>query len=569
MVESKAYRGAKGLWRFCVEKKRLVLLTCLAFLCAYAARLFFYNVGVDTELYLAEGGRERSWLWWIRLGRFGLSALQYAGNVFASFDIVAAHLLAGFFMLCAAVLWSRLLFIFSQGKIQDSVLTLFSVLFVTNPIWAEGFYFTLQTAETALAIALAPITVHLFFDGFTEKRRGKTVGGVLLLTFLISIYQAVLPLFCCGVFAAFLLFVFCAEAATECDDLAHKKMLRVLCLEIFIALVASVALYFIASEMIRTAFKLNSSNYLTKGILGEEENPSVNRLVYFCVEVYKMTVGKIPFLQKLFNPIMAARARTGWKAVRSINGASLFGSVALLPLFALALFFVVRKVKSGRRSALTVFATAGILVCAFFFPILAYSAAVRTYWAFPLAVSFLYVFCIFMSGENAKRKTRAVLFAAGVFTCLWQIKLTSQLFTSDLVRFRQTEEVCRDVWSRILETESGCTKPVVFVGVWERREQQAEKQYLISGEIVGRSVLEHEGSLKSMNTTKRAVAFMQAQGLPVFAPSDGDSEIIAHAFEFAESWMGGGMPSYPDKGCVQEIEGCIVVKLSALTHQTE
>lgn len=557
------YLGIKGLWRFCTEKKLLVILPALAFVFAYAAKLFFYNIGIDTELYLAEGGREYTWSWWIQLGRYGLVALQRAADIFQRFDPVAANLLMGFFMVCAGVLWSRLFFVFSHGTLSEPILTVFSILFTTNPIWAENAYFTLQIAPTSFAIAMCPLAVQYFFCGIAQNRKAYIVGGILLLTFLTAIYQAALPLFCCGVLAAFILFVFTAAAhkgTSQTASYAQKKALRVLCTKIFAALVISTALYFALGEVLKAMMRLEDTDYLTGQLTtGRNLNPSLNRIVYFCLELYKMTFGKIPFVQHIFTPIMASRARTGMEAVKNIHDAAVYGSAMLVPLFVLAFVFITGRVRRKSYSALTIFALAGIGICAFFFPLLARNnTGIRTYWAFPLALSFLHVVCILLSG----RKLRAVLFACAAVSCVWQVKLTSQLLVSDLTCFRHSEELARDIYARVRDTESGGDKPLVLIGAW-KWSQDSKARYLLSGEVIGHSVFEWNPLEKDSDATNRGVKFMQLMALPVYAPDDG-SPLFDAAQETAKT-----MPSYPAKDCVQETEDFVVVKLSETTYKPE
>ena len=556
------YAGIKGLWRFCTEHKLLVLATAIVFVFAYAAKLFFYNIGVDTELYLAQGGRDFTWSWWIQLGRYGLVALQRICDIFHSFDLAAANLLMGFFMICAGVLWSRLFFIFSHRKLREPVLLVFSILFTTNPIYAEMMYFSLMSAECAFAIAVCPLAVQWFFCGITQKRSALTAGGILLLTFLTAIYQSALLLFCCGVFAAFILFVFTAPSCenadkTACD--AQNKALRILCVKLFIALIVSTALYFALGEVLKSSMRLENTDYFTKQLSGKDANPSLNRIVYFCIELYKMTFAKIPLVQDIFTPVMASRARTGMEAVTNIHAASLYGSVMIVPLFVLALVFIAARVRHTRCSALTILALAGMFVCAFFFPLLAANTvAVRTYWAFPLALSFLYVFCTTLSGK----KLRTLLLVCAAVSCVWQVKLTSQLLVSDLTCFRHSEELARDIYARVRGTESGGDKPLILIGAWKWSET-SKAHYLLDGDVLGHSVFEWNSTKENSDATRRGVTFMQLMALPVYAPDKG-SPLFDAAQETAKT-----MPSYPAKGSVQETEGFVVVKLSETTYKPE
>jgi hypothetical protein len=76
---------------------------------------------------------------------------------------------------------------------------------MTIPVWVEQFYFVFQAAETACMILLCPYVIYLLYQGFLQEEKGKVIGAFTLLVLMISVYQAIVPLFCAGVFACFVL----------------------------------------------------------------------------------------------------------------------------------------------------------------------------------------------------------------------------------------------------------------------------------------------------------------------------------------------------------------------------
>lgn len=536
----------KQFFHFCSERKLLMFIIGFVFFVTYSARLIFYSVGVDMDLYMSNGGREEFWDWYYRIGRYGYVLLQHAMDWFGAYNPVLSNWIGAFWMFVATLLWCDLFYIFSHNKLSKSLLILFGCIFITSPIWAESFYFTFQSAETSFTVALCPVIIYLYFTGISGNKKWYIILGILLFAFSISIYQVVVPFLCSGVFACLLLYIFTGE------NIDNKVVFR-LFIRIFIYIIFSIVLYFVIYKAYMFIFPFKGSDYLT-GQMSEKDGGILKSLIYFILEVYKMTIGKIPFVQEVFNPIMAAHAKGGVETVRQINASSQFGTAMLLPLFCLLMVYVIRGIRDKGYLKHLVLIPVCLIICVFFFPILARGGvAIRTYWALPLTLSFMYLFVLLQAGK----KVKMIIVICAVISCIYQLRLTSQLFVSDYLCFRQSEEVARTIWNDISEFKGAINQPVVVIGKWEFNPQ---KRLMLSGDVLGHSPLEWSDDAIPAGGTSRVCGFMQIMGFPINNAQDEQMRLQGEK-------MAKDMPSYPHKGYVQQKDNFIVVKLSESHYQ--
>ncbi|MDR2731237.1 MAG: glucosyltransferase domain-containing protein [Treponema sp.] len=191
-----------GFCNFCRNNIPLIITVSITLFFTYGIRLFWHSIGIDTELFMAD--KSGSLKWYMAIGRFGyalLSKLWYIKefNPFTTFFI--AFCLIWFF----TISWCYIIAVFSRDTIRNNKLIPFAIVFMTMPVWAEQFYFLLQAVENALIISLCPYVIYLLFKGFLDDEKGKIISASILLVFMISVYQAIVPMFCRGVFACFVL----------------------------------------------------------------------------------------------------------------------------------------------------------------------------------------------------------------------------------------------------------------------------------------------------------------------------------------------------------------------------
>jgi hypothetical protein len=192
-----------GFCDFCKKNIPLLIAVSITLVFTYGIKLFWYSTGIDTVTLMSNRARELDWS--IQIGRFGFVLLKKLlfieeFNPFTAFFI--AFCLIWFF----TVSWCYIFAVFSRDTGRNNKLIPFALVFMTMPVWATHFYYLRQAAENALIISLCPYIIYLLYKGFLDKEKGKIICAFVLLVFIISVYQTVIMLFCCGTFACFLLF---------------------------------------------------------------------------------------------------------------------------------------------------------------------------------------------------------------------------------------------------------------------------------------------------------------------------------------------------------------------------
>ena len=198
--------SCKGFFDFLKQNKILFFVSLFALLAIYAVRFSAIPFGVDTEMHLANS----RYINWLQIGRFGLVGLQKLLTNFLQgkelFNPFLHTFLAIFFLLFGTLLWCYLIDFFACQNIKKTLFIPFAVVLLSHQVWAEQIYFVLQSAECLFIYLLSPIIVFLLFFGVLNAQIKKIVFGILLFSLCISVYQGIIPLIFCGIFACFILF---------------------------------------------------------------------------------------------------------------------------------------------------------------------------------------------------------------------------------------------------------------------------------------------------------------------------------------------------------------------------
>jgi len=191
-----------GFLNFCKNNLPLILAVSVTLFFAYGIRLFCHSIGIDIELFMVNRAEKNQWS--LMIGRFGLVLLSSIWRI-NEFNPFTSFFIAFCLIWVFTISWCYIIAIFSRNTGRNNNLIPFALVFMTMPVWAEQFYFLLQAAENAFIIALCPYVIYLMYKGFLDNERGKIICAVVLLVFMISVYQAIVPLFICGVFVCFIL----------------------------------------------------------------------------------------------------------------------------------------------------------------------------------------------------------------------------------------------------------------------------------------------------------------------------------------------------------------------------
>jgi hypothetical protein len=440
--------------------------------------------------------------------------------------------------------WCYIIAIFSKNTGRNNILIPFALVFMTMPVWAEQFYFLLQAAENAFIIGLCPYVIYLLYKGFLDNEKDKIVYASLLLIFMTSVYQAIIPLFCCGVFACFVLF-------QEHSD-HEPKIYRNLCLKLFITLIGSLLIYFIIARVIIPGiFHIEKSDYIDSWNNWRQKpfKENVNNILRFG---YTITMGNNSLFQAIVNPIIANHAKTGIQAAEALaNQSKILGNSILLPctvLFLYKISSIMRKVIPSGRRLLYILAGIGIPLSIILLAIIGGTLPVsRSLYSLPLALAFMFFFLI----KSYKKKVCAVIACIALLTAGYQAQITAQLFYSDQIRYNEDVRLAFELEKLIVQVQpDGQKLPVVLVGKYQSTARF--RVNFLQGEVIGHSFF--DWGFYPEHITERGLPFMKSLGIYFDMP---DKDQINLAVEEAAS-----IPSYPDPNCVRRINDFIVVKIS-------
>jgi len=515
----------KSFCDFCKNNVPLLIATTLALFFCYGIKLFQYSIGIDTESFMVDksGILELN----INRGRFGFSLLAWLLHI-EEFNPFTAFLSTFCLIWLFTISHAYIIALFCKNTGKNNALIPFVLVFASSPVWAEQFYFVLQAREVALMVLLCPYTIYIMFRGFIDNKKGEIIFAFLSLIFMTSVYQAMVPFFCCGVFICFILFL-------ETSDY-EQKIYRNLCLKIFAMLVFAMVVYAVIFYMEKVQY-LNDMNKW--GNISIKEN-----ILRILLVAYTLTIGSIPQIQDIANSIIASHARSGMEAAKGIaNISKIFGNILLLPI---TLFFIIKCITIAHKKYLYIIAAICIPLSTMFLAILGGNMPpIRAIYVLPLAFAFMFFFLI----KNCSNKIRIAIICFALFTAAYQAQITAQLLYSDQLRYNEDVRLAYEI-RNIIGDEN---LPIAIVGKYKIAERFHAN--FLQGETIGHSFFEwgdvHEA-------TERSLDFMHCLGIHFNAPNDEQYEKAIYEAAY--------MPSYPNSGYVKKLPDVIVVKLSDFNY---
>jgi hypothetical protein len=532
-----------GFFSFCKNNILLISSVSIMLFFTYGIKLFWYSIGIDIEYFIISKDSMLNWA--IRTGRFGftlLSKLWHINEFNPSITFLIAFCLIWFF----TISWCYIIAIFNRNTGRNNKLIPFALVFMTIPIWAEQFYFLQQVVETTLMIGLCPFVIYLLYKGFLDDEKGKIVCGFILLVFMISVYQVILPIFCCGVFVCFVLL----QEHSNYESFVYRN----LCIKLFIALIGTLVFYSIIDKLIIPfVFHIKKTDYIDNmNMWGKWSIKDI--IFYTLLFCYNVTIGHTPWLQKIVNPIIFHFVNEyRWTAIEAIAYTPrIWGNILLLPviiIYFIRIFYVMRENIPVKRRLLYVIAVIGIPLSILFLTILGGGTTppLRSLFALPLSFAFMFFYII----NTNKKKVAVTLSIIAIFTAVYQAQTTAQLFYSDQMRYNEDVRLAFEfekMINQIQPTEKRL--PVVFIGRYQTATRI--KNNFLQGEVIGHSFF--EWGADHSEVTSRSLSFMNILGISYNYPNKNQMDNA-----YNEAML---MPSYPDPGCIRQKDNFIIVKLS-------
>ena len=497
----------------------------------HSAKLNSNVIGIDTED-LIHLGRD-FYGGWLTTGRQGLVFLKYiSGNSSFNPYFAGAMTLILFTLAVAAffLLWDYVLGRDGRREYGLTAWLLGGLLWISHPILAEQFYFSLQSMEICLGFVLTAGALYLSRRGVEEKgRKGRflfsAVAAVLLfVTF--SSYQVFVVLYIFGVVT--MLFLQSMEALQRDAALSPGVLWQRIGLYLLLFLAA------FGVNMAVTRLFFSTSDYLQQQIVW----------------------GTGPFTDNIRNIFHHVRqALTG---ADSIFYHWIYGLLCLSAL--LQLILVIRRHRDQKRGSLLmiIFLFLAVMAMPFLMTIVVGGTPiVRSQLILPVMTGFLAYLNVVLLRQGVFSEEKASVRAAAVLVlvCLvggaGQARITEALYYTDRCRYEQDVAVARQL-IRELERVNRWNLPVAVVGSLEFEPNNA----CVQGEIIGKSFFDYDTEVEPLDywSTRRILGFFHTLGADFEQlPADRMGEALEYSTYMA---------MWPEYNCIEMSDDFAVIKLS-------
>lgn len=153
------------LKRYIQENRKSIFITVVFTVALYAVMLLGNRISIDTEVMI--NNPEGQLNAWYGINRFGLGLFKHVFHLIP-ISIPFTNVMTVLFFIFAAISWNYSLV--TLQKVQNTkAVFVFLLIFVSSPIFAEQFHFTLQSMEIAFALGAEAIAVILVSAGWRKR----------------------------------------------------------------------------------------------------------------------------------------------------------------------------------------------------------------------------------------------------------------------------------------------------------------------------------------------------------------------------------------------------------------
>ncbi|MEK4286294.1 MULTISPECIES: glucosyltransferase domain-containing protein [Paenibacillus] len=508
----------QSFYSYIKSNKLFCVVIFFVALFAYGFPLTHFTLSIDEENALFRIGDAITV--WSMQGRFGISILKtlfFSGQT----NSITSTFLSVSALSLTSLIWAYALSSLdadkNKMKFDFGGLTV-AVLFLSFPAHSENIGFSIMSFELGIGwvfISIATLLVAKW--AILRKDNCYIAVGILLLILAISIYQAYLPVFICGVILLTLINLISLSKVNT--NVIFKEYLIVI-LKYILVTVISLIVYKIIDTVI--SLYIPRSNYVEGFFVWGKENPSI-------------------IIRGLIN---------NFKGL--IMGDVIYGSNIILPsmivCFLLLFLFIYKaliRTEVRRTAWLIVILFLSFVVSPFLMSVLLGSAM-------PIRANF--VLALFISASWYLlykiidiKKLKIVFIVCTIIAVFYQSQSMAQLFYSDYNRYEEDVKIANQISYRIMDLDLGETPPypVVYLG----KHEQKKRANVIKQEVLGFSFFEWDGG-----NNNRIGKFMSSLGYEYKIPTEIERE---KATKLAES-----MPVWPYKGSVALVDDLIIVNLS-------
>ena len=504
-----------------LRNNKLTVVLCWFFiLFSYGIKLFWYSISIDTECII--NNYEGLKIGWFAINRSGLILTKEILKLIPFNPYVA-----NFLMLCAMFLFSILIgFIFySVSKrfgICPKFIFILPCVFITHPLFAEQFNFTLQCFEVSFGLFLMFISVFLITRWiFNSKNILHLILGIIFLAWAFDSYQAVVFLYI-TVILSVCFFIYTNNLKNQQKEF-DSKFFRKMASKYLITFCASCALYVLVSKLICLIFSLKSE--YTDNMVCWGRDSFWNNVKYVLYYIKLTLTGDI-FYSKAF---------------------------ILILVLALFYFFKFLFFKNHTNKILYVLSFLALMGSPYFLCIiLARPLIPRMQFSYQFVLAFVLFFAVQqMRSQNFKEKiAKFVTFIFSLYLSFFQSYRVAGLMYTDYMKYQCEIALASKISERIdkLDIENMKDIPVAFFG-----RLHPTTPCEIRGEVINLSFFEADSTFV-FDISNRILDFMKTIGYDYKKPTTIDCK---RAKEIAKT-----MKSWPNSEAIRFEDGIVVIKLS-------
>lgn len=411
----------------------------------------------------------------------------------------------------SAVVWCYIFNILSENSNPLSN-CIFSGIFLTHPLMAEQFEFTLQGAEVALALLLMAPGVYFVYKFIIAKdKKTYLLVGILLLVWCFGTYQSFFVIYILGCISTIIFSLIKKEQS-------NLHWLKIIIYEI-ITLIISAVIYFVVSS--------------TTIMLFDAKHSYIESMVMWKTQPIKVCFENI------------------WTFLRMVvlGEGTFYNKMYILFIFLFFIHYIQYLKNKHNNRIIYLICWLGICVSPFMMSIILGNQEPKRaqfYLPFMLAFGFYY-----LSLQITKKEIYIMLCSICLICSFKQGVITSRLFYTDFLRFEEDQELVYSISQKMGELGflSGERKYIVVIGGYYARLNNSAE----TGQIIGQSRFISGGST---NATPGAINIFRAWGYDFWPPGD---EQYEKAIEWSKE-----MTCWPEDGSICCRDGIIVVKLSEI-----
>lgn len=486
---------------FLKKNKIQLLIVFVVGIFAYSIKLGMYSVSIDTEILIYHP--EAMLKSWIAIGRWGLVAVKNLFH-FLPINIILTNICAFLIFFISIMVWFANLDKISK-KENKFAKTIFGLIVITAPIFAEQFYFSLQSVEVAIAFLGLAIAVFFQEKWITNNKVWAIFPAVLFVTYAFGCYQAFIPLY---------ISVCVFDYIVKYDGKINMKQILKYLLIFGISFILNVVI----DRMAKNIYGVHDSGYLKNQILWGTERKYI-------------TITRI--LHSISNSFM---------------GIGYHETLAYGIAFVLMTIVVAEKRDFYKNKFFYLAYMVFFVVAPFATTILKGTIeAARARFVIPFVTGFA-LYYVLSNTENKKILKLAKITA--IYAIIVQTVITFSLFYIDNQRYHEDVKIANKIEEDLKNYDS--SKLIVFMGAYQTPET------IIKGETIGASFFAHDAG-SNLGCTHRALGFMKTLGmnheLATVEQIQEAREELSAKVENKEI----NLTVYPNEGYIIELDNYIIV----------